>query len=124
MTDALDKRCEDLQFHNLTLLDDKKQLQETLDQLRGAEGNDAAGGGLEREIRELQDSLHQKVRELRWSALQFAEHSRVSYRNFIWGEGGGGGENCLKANYQKSVEVLSCLYETWAPGHPPLSGHL
>ena len=61
-TDALDKRCEDLQFHNHTLLDDKKQLQETLDTMKGVGGNDAgSGGGLEREIEALQNSLHQKV---------------------------------------------------------------
>ena len=59
--DALDKRCEDLQFHNLTLLEDKKQVQEAMDQMRGSGARGAEGGGLERELRELQDSLHQKV---------------------------------------------------------------
>ena len=60
--DALDKRCEDLQFHNHTLLDDKKQLQETLGQMKAAGSRVNEGGGLERELRELQDSFHQKVR--------------------------------------------------------------
>jgi hypothetical protein len=61
--DTLDKRCEDLQFHNHTLLDDKKQLQETLDQMKAAGSRVNEGGGLERELRELQDSFHQKVME-------------------------------------------------------------
>jgi hypothetical protein len=61
--DALDKRCEDLQFHNHTLLDDKKQLQETLGQMKAAGSRVNEGGGLERELRELQDSFHQKVVE-------------------------------------------------------------
>jgi predicted RNase H-like nuclease (RuvC/YqgF family) len=60
--DALDKRCEELQFHNHTLVDDKKQLQQTLDQMKAGGAKVDAGGGLERELRELQDSLHQKVR--------------------------------------------------------------
>ena len=59
--DSLEKRIEDLQFHNLTLLDDKKQLQETINQMKAAGAKVAEGGGLERELRELQDSLHQKV---------------------------------------------------------------
>ena len=59
--DGLDKRCEDLQFHNHTLLDDKKQLQEQLDDLKAAGSKGNEDGGLERELRELQDSLHQKV---------------------------------------------------------------
>jgi predicted RNase H-like nuclease (RuvC/YqgF family) len=61
--DALDKRCEELQFHNHTLVDDKKQLQQTLDQMKAGGAKVDAGGGLERELRELQDSLHQKVME-------------------------------------------------------------
>ena len=58
--DALDKRCEDLRFHNHTLLDDKKQLQECIDQMKEAGAKVREDGGLERELRELQDSLHQK----------------------------------------------------------------
>ena len=60
--EELDTRCDGLSLHNTTLLVDKKELEDTIKRMRSAAvSGDGDTSGLERELRELQSNLHQKV---------------------------------------------------------------